>query len=115
METHETEVPFIPQIFGGDPGDMATAAAMLAPAADVIDLNFGCPAPKVTNICAGAALMGEPDRLVSMVETIVDRVDVPVTAKMRLGTGGAEPTIRPRFVSDSKTSALSGCAFTGVP
>ncbi|MEG3600985.1 MAG: tRNA-dihydrouridine synthase family protein, partial [Candidatus Thermoplasmatota archaeon] len=89
METHETEVPFIPQIFGGDPGDMATAAEMLAPAADVIDLNFGCPAPKVTNICAGAALMGEPDRLVNMVETIVDRVDVPVTAKMRLGTGGA--------------------------
>lgn len=89
METHETEVPFIPQIFGGDPGDMATAAAMLAPSADVIDLNFGCPAPKVTNICAGAALMGEPDRLVSMVETIVDRIDVPVTAKMRLGTGGS--------------------------
>ena len=88
METHETEVPFIPQIFGGDPGDMATAAEMLAPSADIIDLNFGCPAPKVTNICAGAALMGEPDRLVSMVETIVERVDVPVTAKMRLGTGG---------------------------
>ena len=88
METHETEVPFIPQIFGGDPGDMATAAEMLAPAADVIDLNFGCPAPKVTNICAGAALMGEPERLVSMVETIVERVNVPVTAKMRLGTGG---------------------------
>lgn len=88
METHETEVPFIPQIFGGDPGDMATAAEMLAPAADIIDLNFGCPAPKVTNICAGAALMGEPERLVSMVETIVERVDVPVTAKMRLGTGG---------------------------
>ena len=38
METHESEVPFIPQIFGGDPGDMATAAEMLAPAADVIDL-----------------------------------------------------------------------------
>lgn len=87
METHASEVPFIPQIFGGDPGDMATAASMLAPSADIIDLNFGCPAPKVTNICAGAALMGEPDRLVSMVETIVDRVNIPVTAKMRLGTG----------------------------
>ena len=87
METHETEVPFIPQIFGGDPGDMATAAEMLAPAADVIDLNFGCPAPKVTNICAGAALMGEPDRLVDMVNSIVQRIDKPVTAKMRLGTG----------------------------
>lgn len=87
METHETEVPFIPQIFGGDPGDMATAAEMLAPSADIIDLNFGCPAPKVTNICAGAALMGEPDRLVNMVDTIVNRITTPVTAKMRLGTG----------------------------
>ena len=38
METHASEVPFIPQIFGGDPGDMATAAEMLAPAADVLSL-----------------------------------------------------------------------------
>ena len=87
METHHTEVPFIPQIFGGDINDMATAAEMLADTADIIDLNFGCPAPKVTNVCAGAALMGEPDRLVRMVDTIVQRVNTPVTAKMRLGTG----------------------------
>jgi nifR3 family TIM-barrel protein len=69
---------------------MATAAEMLAPNADLIDLNFGCPAPKVTKICAGAALMGEPDNLVSMVEGIVDAVDIPVTAKMRLGTGAKQ-------------------------
>ncbi|MCP2503975.1 MAG: tRNA-dihydrouridine synthase family protein [Candidatus Poseidoniaceae archaeon] len=87
MESHATEIPFIPQIFGGDAGDMATAAEMLAPTADIIDLNFGCPAPKVTKICAGAALMGEPHNLVSMVDGIIQRVDVPVTAKMRLGTG----------------------------
>lgn len=87
MESHESEIPFIPQIFGGDPGDMATAAEMLAPTADIIDLNFGCPAPKVTKICAGAALMGQPENLVSMVDGIIERVDVPVTAKMRLGTG----------------------------
>ena len=90
MESHETEIPFIPQIFGGDSNDMATAAEMLAPNADIIDLNFGCPAPKVTKICAGAALMGEPNNLVSMVEGIVERVDIPVTAKMRLGTGNSE-------------------------
>ena len=89
MESHETEVPFIPQIFGGDANDMVTAAEMLAPNCDVIDLNFGCPAPKVTKICAGAALMGEPDNLVSMVTDIVESVDVPVTAKMRLGTGAS--------------------------
>ena len=87
MESHDKEVPFIPQIFGGDAGDMATAAEMLADSADIVDLNFGCPAPKVTKICAGAALMGEPDNLVSMVDGIIQRVDIPVTAKMRLGTG----------------------------
>jgi tRNA-dihydrouridine synthase B len=87
MESHEKEVPFIPQIFGGDAGDMATAAEMLSASADIIDLNFGCPAPKVTKICAGAALMGEPENLVSMVDGIIQRVDIPVTAKMRLGTG----------------------------
>ncbi|GIR76736.1 MAG: tRNA-dihydrouridine synthase [Candidatus Poseidoniales archaeon] len=115
METHETEVPFIPQIFGGDPGDMATAAEMLAPAADVIDLNFGCPAPKVTNICAGAALMGEPDRLVNMVETIVDRVNVPVTPKNAMGTGEPERTIPRRFASGSKPWGREGFAFTAEP
>ena len=43
----------------------------------------------MTKICAGAALMGEPDNLVSMVSDIVESIDVPVTAKMRLGTGAS--------------------------
>lgn len=87
METCEDENPFIPQIFGGVSEDMALAAELLQDSADIIDLNFGCPAPKITKICAGAALMGEPQNLVSMCEQIVDRIDIPVTAKMRLGTG----------------------------
>ena len=87
METCDDENPFIPQIFGGVIEDMALAAELLEDTADLIDLNFGCPAPKVTKICAGAALMGEPENLVSMCEAVVDRVNIPVTAKMRLGTG----------------------------
>ena len=87
METCEDENPFIPQIFGGVSEDMALAAELLQDSADIIDLNFGCPALKITKICAGAALMGEPQNLVSMCEQIVDRIDIPVTAKMRLGTG----------------------------
>jgi nifR3 family TIM-barrel protein len=87
METCDDENPFIPQIFGGVIEDMALAAELLEDTADLIDLNFGCPAPKVTKICAGAALMGEPQNLVSMCEAVVDRVNIPVTAKMRLGTG----------------------------
>ena len=87
METCDDENPFIPQIFGGVIDDMALAAELLEDTADLIDLNFGCPAPKVTKICAGAALMGEPQNLVSMCEAVVNRVKIPVTAKMRLGTG----------------------------
>ncbi|MBT4065894.1 MAG: tRNA-dihydrouridine synthase family protein [Euryarchaeota archaeon] len=90
METCDAENPFIPQIFGGVIDDMALAAELLSDSADIIDLNFGCPAPKITKICAGAALMGDPQNLVSMCEEVVDRVDIPVTAKMRLGTGQGE-------------------------
>ncbi|MAI09444.1 MAG: tRNA dihydrouridine synthase DusB [Euryarchaeota archaeon] len=93
METHQMEDPFIPQIFGGDLNDMVTAAGLLEPQASIIDLNFGCPAPKVTRVCAGAALMGEPDMLLDIVRAVSDRVDIPVTAKMRLGTGQGPDTV----------------------
>ena len=58
VESDSREKPFIPQIFGGDKDEMVQTVKMLQDKADLIDLNFGCPAPKVTRICAGAALMG---------------------------------------------------------
>ena len=93
--------------------DMVTAATMLEDSADVIDLNFGCPAPKVTNICAGAALMGEPKKLVSMVENIVDAVNIPVTAKMRLGTGQG-PTMLSISVNHWNVWVRNDCASMDV-
>ena len=90
METCADENPFIPQIFGGVSEDMALAAELLQDSADIIDLNFGCPAPKITKICAGAALMGEPQNLVSMCEEVVDRIKIPVTAKTRIGFDDTE-------------------------
>ncbi|MDP6906437.1 MAG: tRNA-dihydrouridine synthase family protein [Candidatus Thalassarchaeaceae archaeon] len=87
LETHPRESPFIPQIFGGVEEEMVETVRILSESADVIDLNFGCPAPKVTKTCAGAALMGEPDTLVSMVERCIEVSQVPVSVKMRLGTG----------------------------
>lgn len=87
VETHPREIPFIPQIFGGIEDEMVETTRLLSESADVIDLNFGCPAPKVTKSCAGAALMGEPDTLVSMVERCIEVSKCPVSVKMRLGTG----------------------------
>ena len=87
LESDEREKPFIPQIFGGNIDEMVKSCELLQEKADIIDLNFGCPAPIVTRHCAGAALMGKPDELVSMVERCVEVSEVPVTVKMRLGTG----------------------------
>jgi nifR3 family TIM-barrel protein len=66
---------------------MAAGARLAAAAgADVIDLNFGCPAREVTDgALAGSALMREPALLFRLIEAVVDAVDVPVTIKMRLG------------------------------
>lgn len=74
------------QIAGREGYWMAEAARMCeAEGAPIIDINFGCPAKKVTNGWSGAALMRDPDRALSLVEAVVGAVDVPVTLKMRLG------------------------------
>jgi len=79
------------QLVGRTPQDMAAGARLAAAAgADVIDLNFGCPAREVTGgALAGSALMREPDLLFRLVEAVVDAVETPVTIKMRLGWDGA--------------------------
>ncbi|MEM9099563.1 MAG: tRNA dihydrouridine synthase DusB, partial [Pseudomonadota bacterium] len=74
------------QIAGRDAQWMAEAAKLLAgQGARIIDINMGCPARKVTTGAAGSALMKEPDHAISLIEAVVQAVDVPVTVKMRLG------------------------------
>jgi nifR3 family TIM-barrel protein len=75
------------QLVGRDPDFMAQGARMAAEAgAQIIDLNFGCPAKEVTKGAAsGSALMREPDLAEALVAAAVGAVDVPVTVKMRLG------------------------------
>ena len=93
LESDDRETPFIPQIFGGNQDEMVNTVKLLQDRADIIDLNFGCPAPKVTQACAGAALMGVPDDLVNMVEACISVSDIPITAKLRLGTGVGKNTV----------------------
>jgi tRNA-dihydrouridine synthase B len=76
----------IVQLAGRDPQSLAKAAQICADeGADIIDINFGCPAKKVTGGYAGSALMREPDLAARLVEATVKAVKVPVTVKMRLG------------------------------
>src|SRR4051794_31111002 len=74
------------QLVGRDPVAMADGARLAAEAgAEIIDLNFGCPAKEVTGGHGGSALMREPELAVELMAAAVEAVDVPVTVKMRLG------------------------------
>ena len=78
--------PHIVQLAGREAHWMAEAAKIAADnGADIIDINMGCPAKKVTGGYSGSALMRDPDHALSLVEATVNAVDVPVTLKMRLG------------------------------
>src|ERR1700761_8518034 len=79
-------LPHMVQLAGCEAQWMRRGAEIAADAgADIIDLNFGCPAKRVTNGYAGSALMRVPDEALRLVETVVAATPLPVTVKMRLG------------------------------
>ena len=75
------------QIFGNDPEIMAQAAvlALEISGCDFLDINMGCPMPKIANSGDGCGLMRTPELAGKIVEAVVKAVDVPVTVKCRLG------------------------------
>ncbi|MDD2443334.1 MAG: tRNA dihydrouridine synthase DusB [Desulfotomaculaceae bacterium] len=78
--------PISMQIFGSNAAYMAAAAAIVeSRGAWLIDINMGCPTPKIVKNGEGSALMKEPDRAVEIVKAVVERVQAPVTVKMRKG------------------------------
>ena len=82
----EAERPAAVQLFGDDPDRMAEAAReAMASRPDVIDINMGCPAPKIAGNHCGSALMREPALCERIVRAVVDAAGVPVTAKIRKG------------------------------
>ena len=87
LRPFEGEHPFAVQIFGSEPSCMAEAAvrALELSGADILDINMGCPMPKIVNNGDGSALMKDPDKAGRIVEAVVKAVSVPVTAKIRRG------------------------------
>src|ERR671927_53467 len=74
------------QLFGQDPDVMRSAAATVAElGADLIDLNMGCPVPKVTKTGAGVALLSDPDTAVAVARAAHEGAGLPVTVKLRAG------------------------------
>lgn len=86
-EVFEGEHPIALQLFGEDVESMTEAAIYLDTQTncDIIDINMGCPVPKIVKGSGGASLMKDPDKAVAIVESIVKHVKKPVTVKTRLG------------------------------
>jgi tRNA-dihydrouridine synthase B len=85
-EYTEEERPVSIQIFGGDPEKMAAAAQIVeGMGADIVDVNMGCPVPKIAKHNAGCSLMREPAHAAEVVRAMVRAVSIPVTVKMRAG------------------------------
>lgn len=83
----EREKPLSLQIFGGDRASLVEAAKVVDQEtnADIIDINMGCPVPKVTKCDAGARWLLDPNKIYEMVSAVVEAVSKPVTVKMRIG------------------------------
>ncbi|WP_129730890.1 tRNA dihydrouridine synthase DusB [Ectobacillus funiculus] len=83
----EREKPLSLQIFGGEKETLVEAAKFVDQntTADIIDINMGCPVPKITKCDAGAKWLLDPNKVYEMVAAVVDAVQKPVTVKMRIG------------------------------
>jgi tRNA-dihydrouridine synthase B len=103
--------PVSVQLFGHDPEIMRSAAATVARAgADIIDLNMGCPVPKVCKTGAGAALLGDPDTAVAVARAAREGSGLPVTVTLRAGrkrgdTEGVE--LARRLVDEAGVAGIS--------
>src|SRR4051812_46033771 len=85
-EVTEKERPGSIQIFGGDPEKMAAAAQVVeGMGADIVDVNMGCPVPKIAKHNAGCSLMREPEHAAAVIGAMARAVKIPVTVKMRAG------------------------------
>ncbi len=112
------------QIFGNEPAIMADAAVLAAEISgcDFIDINMGCPMPKIANNGDGCGLMKKPELAAEIVKAVSDRLDIPVTVKCRLGwdKGSINVEYFAKLMEDSGAAAITvhgrtrSMLYTGV-
>src|SRR6187551_2410974 len=109
-EYTEEERPVSIQIFGGDPEKMAAAAQIVEGiGADIVDVNMGCPVPKIAKHNAGCSLMREPEHAAAVIGAMAKAVKIPVTVKMRAGWNDTERNceVVARMVEDAGAQAVT--------
>ncbi len=102
--------PLIVQLFGSEPEFIAKAVAMIDPTRfEGIDINMGCPAPKIVKNGEGSALMRDPELVGRIVEAAVNATDLPVSVKMRKSFDGGYDA-----VDLAKVCEAAGASFVTV-
>ncbi len=111
MKIDEKEHPSAIQIFGNEPGIMAEAAKYaLSFSPDIIDINMGCPAPKIIKNKSGSFLMKDPLLAGKITRAVADAVDIPVSVKFR--TGWDDSSIN--CVEFAKIAEANGASFITI-
>jgi tRNA-dihydrouridine synthase B len=112
-EFTEEERPVSIQIFGGEPEKMAAAAQIVEGiGADIVDVNMGCPVPKIAKHNAGCSLMREPEHAAEVVRAMARAVRIPVTVKMRAGWD-ADAINAPEFARRMEDAGAAAVAVHG--
>lgn len=107
----DEEAPISVQLFGSEPEIMAEGAQLaVAAGAKMLDVNMGCPVPKVANHGEGSGLLRTPETAFAIIRAMRDAVDVPLSAKMRIGWEERDPAI----VDFARGLEAAGCDFIAV-
>lgn len=112
MYTDGAEQPIALQLFGSDPDIIAEMAQKVQKPYDIIDINMGCPVPKIVNNGEGSALMKNPDLAFRILEKLVKSVDKPVTVKFRKGFDDAHVNA-PAFAQMAEAAGVSAVTVHG--
>lgn len=111
FDLQDEEAPISVQLFGSEPLVMAEGARLaVAAGAKMLDVNMGCPVPKVANHGEGSGLLRTPETAFAIIRAMRDAVDVPLSAKMRIGWEERDPAI----VEFACGLAAAGCDFIAV-
>ena len=113
LRLSKAEQPVCVQLFGAEPAAIAEAARIVeAAGADVLDINFGCPVPKITRSGAGAKLLENERAMTAIMEAAVKAVTIPVTIKIRTGLTEKD-NVAPRIVQLAQESGISAVTVHG--
>lgn len=110
MEIDPLEHPVSLQLFGSEPDLMAEVAKSIEERPfDILDINIGCPVPKVVNNGEGSALLKDPKLIGRIIKAVSGAVKKPVTAKMRIGFEGypVDPVEIAKIMEDSGAAAIA--------